>query len=417
MKPRLKDPSFSPFWPLLVYSLLPGVAKIFDNRLAFLLNIPVICWILLRSRPELNRLGGLALAYSAIISAHTGLLILMGEASAVAAATAAYIYLFALAGLFVGRSLDALAMVRATFHIALIHGLIGLVLFDGIPLPGPAAELAMILKEGVFIFRMSSVAGSLVFGVLMVMGLACAGFLHLSTGRSRYIAAMGFLFACVILSQQRSAWLAGTLFILWHIFKVRGSAFKLLTIILAICGTAAYSVYLYAPEVSEFILERALGSFGSSGGAEVGIIDERSHMWVRAFDLFLQNPFGIGLGQGGYTAYMQDVNVDLVVTDGDYFHLLLENGIVAVAFYTFVFFNPIRLIILGRDLQAKYLCWVPLCAAVQMIGSNVTEFYFTNFLLWIFVAMAYAHRASVGGARRLPTSSRSPDPRLATSLP
>jgi hypothetical protein len=96
------------------------------------------------------------------------------------------------------------------------------------------------------------------------------------------------------------------------------------------------------------------------------------------------------MGQGGWIAYLQNVNLELVVTDGDYFRLLIEGGIIGSFTFLLIIFNPtFKFFKKTTHPEIKYSLWVTIALCLQMVGSNISELYFSNFLFWLTLGLNY----------------------------
>ena len=379
----------SPLPFLLIYSLLPGISKLLDSRIIFLANAPIILYIVARSKLVISVPTIVAGLYIFFSLAQTLVLILFGAGDATSALTASYMYLLPILGIYSATSWSAEEFLLAVLRVAVVHAVLGILLYNIIPLPGPLADAAFKLKEGVFQFRMASVSGSIVFGILMVAGLICACYFERKTGKPLYFGVVLLLYLCVILSQQRSAWGVSTLFMGWHFARSIKSIIKVGLV--SVIAFLALNVLLgeQIPELGAFFDQRIAATLGQGGSDSGNIVTERSHMWTNAIAVFSQNPMGIGIGQGGWIAYTQDVNQEIVVTDGDYFHILLESGIYGLVCYALLISVIYRIFLVRQaPMHLKYLACIPVGATLQMVGSNLTELYFTNFLLWASIGLA-----------------------------
>ena len=117
-------------------------------------------------------------------------------------------------------------------------------------------------------------------------------------------------------------------------------------------------------------------------------------MWLTAIENFKSNPLGLGAGQGGWISYIQDVNTSIVVTDGDYFRILLESGIFGIIVFIYLIGIIILRFIRKRESGIKYFYWFSIASGMQMVGSNITELYYANFAFWI--ALGLNHKLKNG---------------------
>lgn len=102
---------------------------------------------------------------------------------------------------------------------------------------------------------------------------------------------------------------------------------------------------------------------------------------------FVQNPLGVGVGQVGQVAsrYTSDENFYNIVPDGDYFRILSEYGIPSIFLYGYIIASLVIVLVFRREDDKKNIALIAIISGflIQMIGSNISEFYFTNFLYWV----------------------------------
>jgi O-antigen ligase len=110
-------------------------------------------------------------------------------------------------------------------------------------------------------------------------------------------------------------------------------------------------------------------------------------MWLNALEQFKKNIFGLGAGQGGWISYIHDVNTNIVVTDGDYFRILLESGIFGIIVFCYLIGIVLLRFIRNGDSKVKYFYWFSVASGIQMVGSNITELYYANFAFWLALGL------------------------------
>jgi hypothetical protein len=312
----------------------------------------------------------------------TAFLMAIGSASETSGYTSFYMYILPMLGFFIGAKLNRDGIARAFFNVALVHAVLGLLFYDFFALPGQLSTIVAKMKDGVFQFRMASVSGSIVFGAIMVYGLISSAYLYEKQRNKFYMIMMIVFLLCSILSQQRSAWGCSILFCLWYFSNNIKERWPYLLLMVVILVSGVNYVAYVSPELLDFLILRFTGSFGGDSN-DVTIVNERSHMWLTAIDHFILNPFGLGAGQGGWISYTQDVNIDIVVTDGDYFRLLLESGIPGVLVFIYLLGAILLSFIRDNRSEASYMYWLTIGSALQMVGSNITELYYANFAFWL----------------------------------
>jgi O-antigen ligase len=371
---------------ILVYSLLPGFAKIANNRELFLISAPIIIFIFSREynipKSPLTPWVFFFALYSLV---YTALLILLGFADFDAFLTSVFISVMPILGFFSFRKTKSIEIIYMVSVVAFIHALIGILIYGFLPLPGFIENIALILKDGLFQFRMSSVSGSIVFSSVCMLGLICSIYIFMFYQRSIFLFISIILIFGIVMSQQRGAWIASAGFLGWHLFKIKNSNYifiLFLALALVMMPTILSSL---DPDYFDFVANRLEESVGNSG--ETNIITERSHMWLTALDSLVEMPLGSGLGQGGYVAHLSNVNLGFVVTDGEYFRVLQETGLIGIVCYLALICLCILSFFRTYKVQNKYLIMLFLAPAVQMIGSNLTELYFIGYLIWVLLGM------------------------------
>lgn len=291
-----------------------------------------------------------------------------------------------MAGFFYSRKLPFENFAQILIPIGIIHLVIGILLYPLFGLGEILGDITLILQEGVAIGRMSSVSGSLGFASLMFMVSMCALYY-----RKKYFF---ILLIGVICAAQRSGWLAcvfGCLFCCIADLK-RGS---LSSIRKWVVGSFSFIILLsYITGKMDIDVSYFMGRFGDIDKAT----GERSGQWTAGINNFLSMPIGTGSGQVGQVAARYEGGNYYTVPDGDYFRVLSEFGFAGAFFYiTFLFLFLFSCFSVSKSYPIKRNCLLSLFCGIniQMIGSNITEFYFTNFLYWTFMGYVFGEFSSL----------------------
>jgi O-antigen ligase len=316
------------------------------------------------------------------------ILVSMGYADQISAYTSFYMYVLPIAGFFIADRFHPDVIMRSLLNVALFHGILGFLFFELFGFANFIGDIAIKFTSGVFQYRMASVSGSIVFGATMVYGLIAAAYFYNNTKNRIYLLFASFITICALLSQQRGAWLASILFFCWVILKNRAQSLKIAFPIFLLIIPSLYFMVNFFPELYDFLMKRINETLGNTDS--LNIIDERSHMWFGAIQQFQLNPMGIGVGQGGWISYLQEVNSAVIVTDGDYLRIALESGIIGILFYTYIIGFAISRFMFKYDGNQIYFCWLATATAVQMLGSNITELYYINFAFWLALGITHA---------------------------
>jgi hypothetical protein len=370
---------------LLLYSLIPGIYKIIGNQLFMLLNIPIIALLLLPNESKdreyfkkFDIIFFLFLFYIFILN-------IIQYFNPVTNKTALLMGIFLdalpMTGYFYSRKIKIEKFIHVLIIIAAIHCLIGIILYPPFNLNKILGNVSIILLEGVAIGRMSSVSGSLGFGELMMLGFISALFY-----KKKYLP---LLLIGVIFSMQRSAWLGsfiGVIFLLFIAMKqFEGSLLIkiLFSIIIFIIG---FNLIIKISNVDiSFISYR----FNNISNAQ----NERSSQWINGIQNFAQMPIGTGSGQVGQIATRYEKGNYRIVADGDYFRILSEYGLGGLLFYIFLISSLLLIILKSKFNEINLQCITALMGGIfiQMVGSNISEFYFNNFIYWTIIGYYFTY--------------------------
>lgn len=378
----IQKPSFLlNFCLLLIYSLVSGIYKIADNQVLMLLNVPIVLF-LLKSNCNIQSNAYLFYKYDLFFLLYVLYLLFLEIVVLFNVRTNFYglliglfLDVFPIIGFIYSRKIKFDFFVNILLLIALLHLFIGILLYPPFGIYLVLGSTAEIFVDQMLFGRMSSVSGSLAFGNLMMYGCIISFFYNRKL--------LPFLLFGLIFSSQRSSWGGFLLCILLYAYQnFRTGKYKsvlLLSISLLFVGLCVCAAFLILDIDLSFI------EYRFSRLTEAG--DERSIQWVHGLENFVNNPIGTGIGQVGHVAarYTKD-DAYYWVADGDYFRIMSEHGIGGILFYLmFLFFF---LLIFCSKLKSKKECTiVSLIGAsfVQMVGSNIHEFYFNNFILWVFI--------------------------------
>lgn len=367
---------------IALYSLLPGIYKVLDNQLMMLGSIPIVLYLLYKTRKQyvIYKKDLIFIFLFIYILLQSLLWVGFLPVNDMGLAMGLFLNVFPMLGFFISRGVDFDFFSEALIKVVIIHCIIGILLypFFGIYQLLPA-DIVSSLSEGILYGRMTSVSGSLGFSSLMLMGFVLSFFLN-----KKYLPLIVF---CLVFNAQRSAWVAAFLAMCIHFFflskrfelkKVFGYIFFISIFVLL----GGYFVVQYIDFDIDFLLSR----FQTVNFDEAS--SERSNQWENGIENFMQNPLGVGVGQVGQVAarYTTDENLYHIVSDGDYFRILSEYGIFSIFLYGYIILSLIKVFIFHRVADEKVVALIAIICGflVQMIGSNISEFYFTNFLYWMF---------------------------------
>lgn len=385
---------------LLVYSLLPGLAKIIDNQAPMVLNVPILILLFLMNQKKIrwnrqvDRTMSIFIVYAIFIS-FISLIFLPSQPLTLFMGI--YMYVLPITGYFFAYLIDFEKIVKAIKVIAIVHALFAIFIYPLTPFYPYITAFSTIFRTGVFGERMTSVSGSLGFASLMLISFTVMFFNNKST-KDLFIlilTAVGLIFA-----QQRGAWLGGIIVLVVNfIDKIKTGRLKIKNsalnrgILLGLLG-----IILIASGVFNVtsLVDRYEDQFG---GQAVG---ERTDQWNGGINNMLNYPFGTGVGQVGQVARVGGWSVFEACADGDYPRVFSEVGIPGLLFYLFLFGMAALIFIYSSfpNIAAKTGFFVFMGISAQMIGSNVTEFYFVSFLYWMFIGYMFSDIKSDNGKMR-----------------
>lgn len=371
------------FLLLLIYSLLPGIYKIAGSQILMLGCIPIIMILLYKHRKDLV-LAKFDIAFIFFIIYLVGLLLVQqinSNTNKIGLYMGFFLDIIPMSGFFYSKSISFETFVKNLLTISTIHCIFAIFLYPPFNLNSIYGNLAPTLLEGVAFGRMSSVSGSLGFGSLMMMAFICA---------LNYNKKLIPLFLIgIIFSAQRSSWIAstwGVVVILIALFKQYKWKYlsKYLLIFTSIM-TIVFFILVYVVELDlSFIIER----FNDLGNAT----NERESQWINGFHNFQNSPIGTGMGQVGQVAARYEEGNYFSIPDGDYFRVISEYGIGGIFIYSLILFFVFILLWKLKLYSVNDLCIISICGGllIQMIGSNVSEFYFNNFIYWALIGYLFS---------------------------
>ena len=383
---RKKD-FFYPLILLLLYSLISAIYKIMDNQLMMAMNIPILLLLFKQRNKSSNDhffLQGhdfvflfflFYLAFQSIVT------LLNPQTNLTGLMIGFFLDIIPFMGFFYSRKINFDLWIKVILIIAVIHLIFGIVSYPPFGLNGLLGPMADLFRDQIAFGRMSSVSGSLAFGNLMMYACIIAFFYK------KWL--LPFLLIGLIFSAQRSSWIGFVFCILLYLFQVfRDGSFKK---IISTLVTIIFSFYIIVITANFFaidfeFLDSRLSRLSEAGG-------ERTGQWLNGLNNFSINPIGAGIGQVGQVAarFTKD-NTYLWVADGDYFRIMSEYGLGGVFFFCFFFLSFFMIIVFTSLKSKKEMTVISLVGAsfIQMIGSNIGEFFFNNFIYWTIIGFFFS---------------------------
>lgn len=368
------------FLLLLVYSLLPGFAKIFDQQAFFLLNIPIIFLLIVRykTKIKINKIDAVFYVFFIYVIINSIISFFSPHVNRTGLFMGIFMYFIPFVGFFYSKVIEFDNFCKIILKIIFIHCVIGILIYPAFGFGDYLGDAYIKLNEGVAFGRMSSVSGSLGLGNMMLVGFVVA--YHKKNISRIYLIVIS---VCLILTLQRSAWLGAVCTIMISTivnFKTIGIKKIVLSLVIF---TVLIILLAYISLNEDFdILFSRFSEFGSEAASE------RAVMWLGGINNLFMFPHGAGIGQAGQISARYEYNPLLyVVPDGDFVRIVSETGLIGLCFYFFILiFLFYSLTTLKMNEQRKIIIVSLIFGySIQMLGSNITEFYFTNFVYWIFI--------------------------------
>lgn len=363
---------------LLLYSMISGIYKIVDNQALMALNIPIVLLLLRKSNVKsilFQKYDIFFLFYIFYLLFLTVVSLLYSKTNINGVFIGLFLDIFPIVGFVCSRKMEFKFFLKILLIIAFFHLLIGILLYPPFGIYTSLGSVAELFVDQMLFGRMSSVSGSLAFGNLMMYGCIIAFFYNRKL--------LPFLLFGLIFSSQRSSWIGFLLCVLLFTYQnvIAGNRKN---IFLSIGVFLLLSISIYFVFLT-FDIDLSFIEYRFSRLSEAG--NERTGQWLDGIRNFIDNPIGTGVGQVGHVAarYTKDATYRWVA-DGDYFRIISEYGIGGLFFYLPFFFFFLCLFFSKLKTKEEYTI-VSLIGAsfIQMIGSNIHEFYFNNFILWMIV--------------------------------
>ena len=363
------------FTLFLLYSLLPGIYKVLGNQMIMLFSIPIVLTLLYLTRKSYKplKIDVVFIIFFCYVILQSILWVCSPWVNRIGILMGMYLNIFPMLGFFISRGIEFKVFKNIILNIVLIHCILGIILYPFFRIVDAGSPLVKSLTEGVAYGRMSGISGSLIFGNLIMIGFIVSFFT-----KKMFLPLIAF---CLLFNAQRSAWLAASfsilIYLLYLLKNLRLKKFLTYTIfilVFVIIGISLISNYI------DFDIDFMLSRLDSVGNAS----SERQDQWVYGMKNFISYPLGTGVGQVGHVAarFEGASSIYNIVPDGDYFRILSEYGMIGGLFYMFVISSVFSSFILIKKMDQIVVLALITGYLIQMVGSNISEFYFTNFVYW-----------------------------------
>ena len=359
----------------LLYSFLPGIYKILGNQMIMLFSIPIVLILLYLTRKSYKplKIDVVFIIFFCYVILQSILWMCSPWVNRIGILMGMYLNIFPMLGFFISRGIEFKVFKSIILNIVLIHCILGIILYPFFRIVDAGSPLVKSLTEGVAYGRMSGISGSLIFGNLIMIGFIMSFFT-----KKMFLPLITF---CLLFNAQRSAWLAAASSILIYLLYLLKNlrikkilTYTIFILVFVIIGISLISNYI------NFDIDFMLSRLDSVGNAS----SERQDQWVSGLKNFISYPLGTGVGQVGHVAARFEVASSIynIVPDGDYFRILSEYGMIGGLFYMFVILSVFLSFIFIKKMDKIVVLALITGYLIQMVGSNISEFYFTNFVYW-----------------------------------
>lgn len=359
----------------LLYSFLPGIYKILGNQMIMLFSIPIVLILLYLTRKSYKplKIDVVFIIFFCYVILQSILWMCSPWVNRIGILMGMYLNIFPMLGFFISRGIEFKVFKSIILNIVLIHCILGIILYPFFRIVDAGSPLVKSLTEGVAYGRMSGISGSLIFGNLIMIGFIMSFFT-----KKMFLPLITF---CLLFNAQRSAWLAAASSILIYLLYLLKNlrikkilTYTIFILVFVIIGISLISNYI------NFDIDFMLSRLDSVGNAS----SERQDQWVSGLNNFISYPLGTGVGQVGHVAarFEGASSIYNIVPDGDYFRILSEYGMIGGLFYMFVILSVFLSFIFIKKMDKIVVLALITGYLIQMVGSNISEFYFTNFVYW-----------------------------------
>lgn len=184
----------------------------------------------------------------------------------------------------------------------------------------------------------------------------------------------------VLLARQRVAIYIGIIILGYYLLI--GSKKNRLSSVLLISLLFIAAANFVIESFDNLFIEQITGLFSSEASST--LVSSRSSQWQNAFNGFAMEPLlGLGIGSGGHVALATGQSHP-IVTDGSYFKILLEGGIVSFIPFMIILVSSI---IKGFKQRDRYYVEAPLLFffTCSMIGANIIDMPYIIMFMWYII--------------------------------
>ncbi len=297
------------------------------------------------------------------------------------------------------RSVDVEKLFRGFFKILVLVAVIGFLLYFVFP------DLHLyfhrmttdkpIAKAFGLIIRMTSILWTpVVFGVLMMTAFVYWIYNYFKNGNKWDLLYTFIVAMAMLLSISRGPIIASVIgFIVLAILSKNIKRILIVLGLVVISISMTFLVLMNTSSMFGWIVKSSKETMSLEKG------NTRVDLWYEVASTLKHNPMGLGLGKAGHAAVqnfpLNTPGVSFASTDGWYFKLMIETGVIALILYMvmalFFFVAMIRYVRRNSFDFVSFILTLFVGIGFVNVVSNVLDFYLVSYLYWLILG-AFALR-------------------------
>lgn len=188
-----------------------------------------------------------------------------------------------------------------------------------------------------------------------------------------------FSIIAILLARQRVAMYIGFLILAYYMLS---SGFGKVSVFIFFVPMVIGALYYLFVLSDTLFVEQIANIFSKEGSST--LFSSRIDQWQEAIDGFLMEPIlGLGIGSSGHVAYISNPQHP-IVTDGSYFKILVEGGI--VSFLPFIIILSFSLL-KSFKFRKKYYMEFPMLLffSASLLGANIIDMPYIILFMWYII--------------------------------
>ncbi len=188
-----------------------------------------------------------------------------------------------------------------------------------------------------------------------------------------------FSIIAILLARQRVAMYIGFLILAYYMLS---SGFGKVSVFIFFVPMVIGALYYLFVLSDTLFVEQIANIFSKEGSST--LFSSRIDQWQEAIDGFLIEPIlGLGIGSSGHVAYISNPQHP-IVTDGSYFKILVEGGI--VSFLPFIIILSFSLL-KSFKFRKKYYMEFPMLLffSASLLGANIIDMPYIILFMWYII--------------------------------